>query len=75
VIVQVRDGGAGVPEDKLEAVFNPFFRLETSRSRDTGGTGIGLSIARNIAEQHGGRLALHNHAEGGLVAVLELPVG
>ncbi|HUW51056.1 MAG TPA: ATP-binding protein [Sulfuricella sp.] len=75
VIVQVRDGGAGVPEDKLEAVFDPFFRLETSRSRDTGGTGIGLSIARNIAEQHGGSLVLRNHAEGGLVAVLELPVG
>lgn len=75
VIVQVRDGGAGIPEDKLEAVFDPFFRLETSRSRDTGGTGIGLTIARNIAEQHGGRLTLRNHAEGGLVAVLELPVG
>lgn len=75
VIVQVRDGGTGISEDKLDAVFDPFFRLETSRSRDTGGTGIGLTIARNIAEQHGGTLALRNHAEGGLVAVLELPVG
>ncbi|MCE5181208.1 MAG: HAMP domain-containing protein [Betaproteobacteria bacterium] len=74
VIVQVRDGGLGIPEDKLEAVFDPFFRLETSRSRDTGGTGIGLTIARNIAEQHGGTLTLRNHAEGGLVAELELPV-
>lgn len=75
IIVQVRDGGPGIPEDMLEPVFDPFFRLETSRSRDTGGTGIGLTIARNIAEQHGGRLHLGNHPEGGLVATLELPAG
>jgi signal transduction histidine kinase len=75
VIVQVRDGGPGIPEDMLETVFDPFFRLEGSRSRDTGGTGIGITIARNIAEKHGGRLYLRNHPEGGLVAVLELPVG
>lgn len=75
VVVQVRDGGPGIPEDMLEAVFDPFFRLETSRSRDTGGTGIGLSIARNIAEQHGGRLYLRNHPDGGLIATLELPAG
>lgn len=75
VIVQVRDGGPGIPEDMLEAVFDPFFRLEGSRSRDTGGTGIGITIARNIAEKHGGRLYLRNHPEGGLVAVLELPTG
>jgi signal transduction histidine kinase len=75
VIVQVRDGGTGIPEDMLEAVFDPFFRLETSRSRDTGGTGIGITIARNTAEKHGGTLYLRNHPEGGLVAVLELPIG
>lgn len=75
VIVQVRDGGPGIPEDMLEAVFDPFFRLEGSRSRDTGGTGIGITIARNIAEKHGGRLYLRNHPDGGLVAMLELPVG
>lgn len=74
VIVQVRDGGTGIPEDMLEAVFDPFFRLEGSRSRDTGGTGIGITIARNIAEKHGGRLYLRNHPEGGLVAMLELPI-
>ena len=75
VIVQVRDGGPGIPEDMLEAVFDPFFRLEGSRSRDTGGTGIGITIARNTAEKHGGRLYLRNHPEGGLVATLELPIG
>ncbi|MFA7242658.1 MAG: ATP-binding protein [Sulfuricellaceae bacterium] len=71
--VRIRDGGAGIPENLLEAVFNPFFRLESSRSRDTGGTGIGLAIARNIAEKHGGRVFLRNHPDGGLEAVLELP--
>lgn len=70
--VRIRDGGAGIPENLLEAVFNPFFRLESSRSRDTGGTGIGLAIARNIAEKHGGRVFLRNHPDGGLEAVLEL---
>lgn len=73
--VRIRDGGAGIPENLLEAVFNPFFRLESSRSRDTGGTGIGLAIARNIAEKHGGRVFLRNHPDGGLEAVLELSAG
>lgn len=75
VIVQVRDGGPGIPEDMLEAVFDPFFRLEASRSRDTGGTGIGITIARNIAGKHGGTLYLRNHPDGGLTATLELPIG
>lgn len=75
VIVQVRDGGPGIPENMLEAVFDPFFRLEVSRSRDTGGTGIGITIARNIAEKHGGTLYLRNHPDGGLMATLELPIG
>ncbi len=73
VVVKVRDGGPGIPEDRLEAVFDAFFRLEGSRSRDTGGTGIGLTIARNIAVQHGGTLTLGNHPDGGLVATLQLP--
>jgi signal transduction histidine kinase len=74
VVVRVRDGGPGIPEAELQSVFRPFFRLENSRSRDTGGTGIGLTIARNIAEKHGGTLYLKNHIEGGLEAVLELPL-
>ena len=69
----VRDRGPGIPAAELERVFEPFYRLENSRSRDTGGTGLGLSIARNIARAHGGELTLRNHPQGGLEAVLELP--
>lgn len=69
----IRDHGPGIPEAELERVFEPFYRLESSRSRDTGGVGLGLSIARNIARAHGGELTLHNHPQGGLVAILELP--
>jgi signal transduction histidine kinase len=74
VVVRIRDGGPGIPEAQLQSVFTPFFRLEASRSRDTGGTGIGLTIARNIAEKQGGTLSLRNHPEGGLEAILELPM-
>ncbi len=73
-VIRVRDGGPGIPPDKLEAVFEPFCRLENSRSRETGGTGLGLTIARNIAERHGGSLTLRNHPGGGLEAVLRLPL-
>ena len=69
----VRDRGPGIPAAELERVFEPFYRLESSRSRDTGGTGLGLSIARNIARAHGGELTLRNHPQGGLEAMLELP--
>jgi signal transduction histidine kinase len=54
-------------------VLTPFYRLETSRSRDSGGTGLDPEIARNICEQHGGMLTLQNHPEGGLEVTLELP--
>ncbi|PRC94179.1 ATP-binding protein [Solimicrobium silvestre] len=72
-MIHIRDGGTGIPEGELEKVFTPFYRLETSRSRDSGGTGLGLTIARNICEQHGGTLTLRNHPEGGLEATLKLP--
>jgi signal transduction histidine kinase len=73
LLVSVSDDGPGIPEDQLEAVFEPFFRLESSRSRDTGGTGLGLSIARDIAQAHGGSLTLRNRPEGGLIAELGMP--
>jgi signal transduction histidine kinase len=73
LIVRILDEGPGIPEDLLEKVFEPFFRLEHSRSRDTGGTGLGLSIARDIAQAHGGSLSLHNRQNGGLEARLVLP--
>ena len=71
--IRVRDEGPGVPESELERVFEPFHRLEGSRSRDTGGTGLGLGIARNIARAHGGDIFLRNLPSGGLEAVLTLP--
>jgi signal transduction histidine kinase len=73
LVIRVRDRGPGMPEAELERVFEPFYRLEGSRSRDTGGTGLGLSIARKIAQLHGGTLGLRNLEEGGLEAVLTLP--
>jgi two-component system osmolarity sensor histidine kinase EnvZ len=71
--VIVRDAGAGIPEDQLEKVFRPFYRLEGSRSQTTGGTGLGLAIVRQLAETNGCRVALRNRTAGGLEAVLELP--
>lgn len=72
------DDGPGLPEETLEAVFEPFFRLESSRNRDTGGTGLGLSVARALAEAQGGALTLHNRYDGeqviGLEARLTLPL-
>lgn len=72
--ITVSDGGPGIPQDQLEQVFSPFFRLETSRSRETGGHGLGLSIARSIMRAHGGDIALSNAAGGGLVARATLPL-
>jgi signal transduction histidine kinase len=71
--IRVCDEGPGIPAAELEEVFEPFYRLESSRNRDTGGTGLGLSIARDVAQTHGGSLVLHNRAEGGLEARLTLP--
>ncbi len=71
--IRIQDGGDGLPAEQLEKVFTPFYRIETSRSRDSGGTGLGLTIARNICEQHGGKLTLRNHPDGGLEATLVLP--
>jgi signal transduction histidine kinase len=73
VAVRVVDGGPGMPEEELEHAFEPFYRGERSRSRETGGTGLGLGIARNIARAHGGEVVLKNRAAGGLEAMLTLP--
>jgi signal transduction histidine kinase len=74
VLVTVEDDGPGVPADALERVFEPFERLETSRSRDTGGIGLGLSVARSIARAHGGEAVLCNRPGGGAMAVVRLPL-
>jgi signal transduction histidine kinase len=73
VIIRIRDQGPGIPEQELERSFEPFFRGEASRSRETGGSGLGLGIARNIARAHGGELVLRNRPGGGLEAIVSLP--
>jgi signal transduction histidine kinase len=72
--IHVDDQGPGIPEDSLSHVMKPFVRLEESRSVETGGHGLGLTIARAIAERHDGELKLQNRAEGGLRATLRLPL-
>ncbi|MGA8049938.1 MAG: sensor histidine kinase, partial [Burkholderiales bacterium] len=71
--IRIRDDGPGIPEPELERVFEPFYRLESSRNRTTGGTGLGLAIARTIARAHGGDVTLRNDEGGGLEALLLLP--
>jgi signal transduction histidine kinase len=71
--LRILDQGPGIAPDELGKVFEPFYRLEASRSRETGGTGLGLGIARNIARAAGGDVTLRNHPDGGLEATLHLP--
>jgi len=73
VRIAVRDHGPGLPEQELDRVFEPFYRAEASRNRAHGGVGLGLSIARDIAERHHGSLHLSNAEGGGLRATLVLP--
>ncbi len=72
--IVVDDDGPGIPEHQREAVFKPFFRLDPSRSPDTGGSGLGLSIARDIARGHGGDVSLSDSPLGGLRAVIVIPI-
>ncbi|MGD8560462.1 MAG: ATP-binding protein [Gammaproteobacteria bacterium] len=73
LVIRIADQGLGIPEQQLTEVFEPFHRLEQSRNRETGGVGLGLTIARTIARAHGGDLTLRNHPDGGLEATLDLP--
>lgn len=73
--IAISDDGPGIPEGDIERVFDPFYRVEGSRNRNTGGSGLGLSIARNIAQAHGGSVRLRNLARGGLEATLRIPRG
>ena len=67
-VIVVRDHGPGIPEAELDKIFEPFYRLESSRNRESGGTGLGLAIARQLAAALGAELSLRNRAEGGLEA-------
>ena len=71
--IRVEDDGPGIPEGSLQAVLDPFQRLEASRSRESGGAGLGLAIVRGIAEGHDGSLRLENRSPVGLRAVITLP--
>lgn len=73
-LIEVADDGPGLPEALLERVFEPFFRAEPSRNRETGGSGLGLASARAVARAHGGDVTLFNRAGGGLLARVLLPL-
>jgi len=73
VVIRVQDDGPGIPEQEAERVFEPFYRLDRSRSRQTGGYGLGLSICKRAIAAHGGRLAVERRAPRGSIFVIELP--
>ncbi len=74
VHLSVRDFGLGVPEGELEQIFEPFYRVQESRDRSSGGHGLGLSIAANAARRHGGRISAQNADGGGLIVRISLPL-
>jgi two-component system osmolarity sensor histidine kinase EnvZ len=74
VEITIEDNGPGIPPDKYEDVFRPFFRLDESRNVDTGGVGLGLTIARDVARSHGGDVALAPSVLGGLRVIVRIPV-
>jgi signal transduction histidine kinase len=75
-VIRISDAGPGIPEHDLERMLEPFTRGDPSRNRATGGAGLGLTLARAIAEQHGGSLRLHNRTDtAGLIAEMRLPTG
>jgi signal transduction histidine kinase len=74
IVIAVDDSGPGIPEAELDRVCEPFYRVDKARGRDTGGSGLGLAVAKATVERHGGRLALHNRPGSGLSATVALPV-
>ena len=73
-VINVRDEGAGVPEESLHDIFRPFYRLDSSRTRETGGTGLGLAITERAVRLHGGTVRAENIKGGGFAVELRLPV-
>lgn len=75
IFIRVRDNGNGIPEQYRESIFQPFFRVDKSRSREYGGVGLGLSLVREIALLHGGRVLAEESSENGTVMLVILPKG
>jgi two-component system sensor histidine kinase CpxA len=75
VILTVSDDGPGVPEEALAQIFDPFYRVDISRARETGGAGLGLAIVKTCVESCGGRVSCHNRAPHGLSVVITLAAG
>ena len=73
VVVRVLDSGPGVPDEALQKIFEPFYRLDDARNRQTGGAGLGLSIADRAIRLHGGQLRASNRKEGGLEVEIRIP--
>jgi two-component system, OmpR family, sensor kinase len=72
--ISIDDDGPGIAAPDMERVFEPFVRLEASRSHETGGTGLGMTIARSIVRGHGGDITLTNRPEGGLRVAEHVPI-
>ena len=72
--ITVDGDGPGIPEDKREEVFKAFYRIDESRNKETGGVGLGLSIARDIITSHGGKIELTDSALGGLRVLISIPL-
>jgi len=73
ILILVKDRGPGIDPLEKEQVFSPFYRVEKSRNRETGGTGLGLTVARTIARAHGGDISLSDREGGGLLVTLSIP--
>ncbi len=74
VRIEVDDNGPGIPVEERENVFRPFYRIDASRNQDSGNTGLGLAIARDIARSHGGDITLGESSMGGLRAIISVPL-
>jgi len=74
IIVRIDDDGPGIPEEELEQVFTPYYRAEQSRSRDTGGVGLGLAVTKDIIEAHHGSVSLSNLQPHGLRVMIKLTI-
>lgn len=74
VQIEIKDNGPGVPKEQLKKIFNPFYRVDTSRTKKTGGYGLGLAIAHRAVSLHHGEISATNHSQGGLLVRITLPV-